>query len=345
MAYIVDNGIWSSVFAVPSAIVDQHIKICSRLCLQVLLLMLRYPGQPVDEAWLAQHLSKDPADISDALHYWINAGIIFDTDRPAIHCAPAREESSAAFEKTPSAAPVTQETLSASGQKIVTVSARPKITRSDIAQMSQDNPAISQLLIEAQSVIGSPLTPVESEILVAIVSYYGMEIDVLLMLLQFCVSIGKASMNYVEKAAASWLEKGINTHELAELEITRLTRNNQQEKIVIEAFGLYNRSMTPKEKELVNKWFDHLGLSESLITLACQRSMENTGKISFAYADKILTSWSEKGIKTPAQAIEELNSAPGKKNNAGLNKSAQTGKYSSLDADELDKLLHQLSQE
>ena len=33
MSYLIDSGIWSSVFAVPTAVVDDHIKMCSPLSL------------------------------------------------------------------------------------------------------------------------------------------------------------------------------------------------------------------------------------------------------------------------------------------------------------------------
>ena len=338
MAYLIDSGLWSSVFAVPAAIVDQHIKMCSPLSLKVLLVMLRHPGKPVDAQWLSGQLNMAPADISDALGYWIGAGIVSDTALPVQTTEP-QEQVLAAKKSAAAESVVTEVKVEATGQKIITIASRPKITREDVVQIAQENQSIAQLLREAQSILGAPLTPVESEILVALCSYYGMRSDVVLMLLQYCVSIGHKSMSYVEKTAANWLDRGIITHEQVEHEILRLTTENENEKKILKAFGLYNRGLTPKEKEYIPRWFS-LGLDEVLIFLACERAVENTGKVSFAYADKILTSWKSKGIATVKAATEDLNSFS-KQSEPKQNKSAQTGGDSSLDMDKIRQLLHQ----
>ena len=158
------------------------------------------------------------------------------------------------------------------------------------------------------------------------------------MLLQYCVESGHRGMNYLEKTAAAWMEKGISTHEQVEREIVRLTRSSENEKKVVKAFGIYSRSLTSKERSCVERWFS-LGLDEKLIFLACERAVENTGKVSFAYADKILSSWKTKGITTVKAAVEDLSAGAARR--AGpQNKSAQTGRDSSLDMDKLHALLH-----
>lgn len=340
MAYQIDSGIWSSVFAVPTAIVDNHIKMCSPLSLKILLVMLRYPGKPVDAQWLSGQLNISPADISDALGYWVGAGIVSITDRDAESPATDKQEQSVPKKTSGSSEPVVTKTKNeTTGQKIITIASRPKITREDAILIAKNDHTVAQLLGEAQNIMGAPLTPVESEILVALCSYYGMKSDVVLMLLQYCISTGHKSMHYVEKTAANWLERGIVTHEQVEHEIRRLTTDNENEKKVCKAFGLYNRGLTPKERDYIPRWFA-LGLEETLIFLACERAAENTGKVSFAYADKILTSWKAKGITTIKAATDDLNSFS-KQPKRKQNKSAQTGRDSSLDMDKIHKLLHQ----
>lgn len=340
MAYQIDSGIWSSVFAVPTAIVDKHIKMCSPLSLKILLVMLRYSGKAVDAQWLSGQLNISAADISDALGYWIGAGIVSVTDQVISQPEPEKlDKRTDEKAKRPSEPIVTKKANTVTGQKIVTIASRPKITQQDIVQIANQDHTIAQLLGEAQNIIGSPLTPVESEIIVALCSYYGMKSDAVLMLLGYCISSGHKSLHYLEKTAANWLERGIITHEQVEHEILRLTTDNENEKKVRKAFGLYNRGLTPKERDYIPRWFS-LGLDETLIFLACERAAENTGKVSFAYADKILTSWKAKGIKTIKDATNDLNSFS-KQSEPKKNKSAQTGKDSSLDMDKIHKLLHQ----
>lgn len=335
MSYIIDSGIWGSVFAVPSVVVDEHIKMCSPLSLKILLVMLRHSGAPVDAKWLSERLNISPADISDALGYWVGAGVVQDSERPVERVASAAVLTASPPAET--APPADEPELSA--ERVITLPPRAKIGPDKIAALSKTDSTITQLLTEAQSVMGAPLNPVESESLVALCSYYGMRSDAVLMLLQYCVLIGHKSMSYVEKTAAAWLEKGISSHEQIEAEILRLMQSNENEKKIIKAFGLYNRGMTPREREFVAAWFA-LGLDERLIFLACERAAENTGKVSFAYADKILASWKAKGISTVKAAIDELTNGRPAAAPPPQNKSARTGGDSSLDMDKIHEMLH-----
>lgn len=339
MAYTIGSGVWSSVFAVPAVVVDEHIKMCSPLSLKILLLMLRHPEHPADVQWLAGQLCIPAPDIADALNYWVGAGIVQQSDSPAAEPAaavPAPTDMPLPAPNTSGPTPSVQAQAGENNQRIVTIAARPKIARDDVAEMAKNDDSIAQLLTLSQEILGAPLTPVESEILAALHSYYGLATDAVLMLLQYCVSAGHKSMHYVEKTAAAWLEKGISTYDQIEQEILRLTRNNENEKKVIQAFGIYNRGLTSKERTYIEQWFV-LGLDEKLIALACERTLENTGKVSFAYADKILSAWKAKGISTIREATNETAAA---KRTAPQNRSAQTGRDSSIDMDKIRAMLH-----
>ena len=54
MEYTLHMGPWSSVFAVPTALVDRYIKLAGKEQLQVLLWMLRHGGEAVQPDLLAQ---------------------------------------------------------------------------------------------------------------------------------------------------------------------------------------------------------------------------------------------------------------------------------------------------
>ena len=47
-SYEIDFGPWGSIFPVPCAVADRHLKLCSEKQLKVLLLALRDGGRPVD---------------------------------------------------------------------------------------------------------------------------------------------------------------------------------------------------------------------------------------------------------------------------------------------------------
>ena len=80
-----------------------------------------------------------------------------------------------------------------------------------------------------------------------------------------------------------------------------------------------------------------MGIDEKLIVLACEKTLENTGKVSFAYADKILAAWKSKGISTVREATDDSAAA---KRSIPQNRSAQTGRDSSIDMDKIRAMLH-----
>ena len=76
MEYTLHMGPWSSVFAVPTALVDRYIKLAGKEQLQVLLWMLRHGGEAVQPDLLAQALGMSLDSALDALDYWVQEGLL-----------------------------------------------------------------------------------------------------------------------------------------------------------------------------------------------------------------------------------------------------------------------------
>ncbi len=95
-SYEIDFGPWGSIFPVPCAVADRHLKLCSEKQLKVLLLALRDGGRPVDLEAIAQRLGLTAEVAADCLDYWREAGLF----APAQTQAPAQ-----AGDNPPSPAP------------------------------------------------------------------------------------------------------------------------------------------------------------------------------------------------------------------------------------------------
>ena len=65
----------------------------------------------------------------------------------------------------------------------------------------------------------------------------------------------------------------------------------------MKAFGISGRNLTERETAFINKWTSSYSFSLDIIREACERTIRNTGKVNFEYADSILGSWSKKGIR------------------------------------------------
>ena len=77
MNYSLDAGAWSSVFAVPSSVVDKYIKLADGTSLKLLLFLLRHGGESFDEAKLRDALGiKRDGELEDAAMFWFQRGII-----------------------------------------------------------------------------------------------------------------------------------------------------------------------------------------------------------------------------------------------------------------------------
>jgi len=321
MAYRIESGLWGGVFAVPNQVVDQYIKLCGAVSLKVLMLLLRHGGA-IEPEEMAGILGQPVCEIQDALNYWFHMGVIAGSQDSA------RDVPLLQYHKEPPPRAVETETVVEKPG-----STRKRLSTQEINEMAEADDNIANLLQETQSVLGKPLTPVTTDMVVGLYSYYGMRPDLILMLVQYCVSGGKDNARYIEKVAATWLEKGIDTHEKAEEEILRATKRSQWENTVKSAFGIYDRKLITSEKKYIGAWRDELNLDIHLISLAYERTIELKGKLSFPYINGILQNWHQKGITTVADATREIGGG-GKQS-----KEKKPQAATSYDLEELEKMI------
>jgi len=338
MPYQIAPDMWSGVFAVPGKIVDEHLKLCGGAALKVLLLILRRGGE-TDSSKIAAILNLPPADVLDAMNYWLHLGVLCQTgtdwqDAKARGTAAPTAVIEYLKEKPERETAQTETPREELSEKPGT--SRRRLNSGQIGQMSLNDENIAYLLQEAQGVLGEPLNPVASDTITALYSYYGMQPDLILMLLGYCVSIGKPSMRYIEKVAAGWIEQGIDSHEKAEREILKSQNRNNTERKIQKMMGISDRALVTKEQEYIRVWTEQWALSFDLIMLAFERTIELKGKLSFAYINGILQNWKEKGVGTPKQAMSEIQSGKNKKQNA----QDQSAASYDVSIDELENLVY-----
>jgi DNA replication protein DnaD len=138
--------------------------------------------------------------------------------------------------------------------------------------------------------------------------WLGLPVEVILKLLEYCVGIGKKSMAYIEKVAVTWHKDGITTLEAAQAYLALETQRRSFAFKAKQIFGIDSRNLTSKEEGLVSKW-QAMGVSEALLQFAFDYTVDNTGKLAFAYMDKVLCAWVEAGAFTPQQAQRSIAAA------------------------------------
>lgn len=344
--YTIDFGIWGSIFPVPCAIVDRHLKLCSGNQLKVLLLALREGKSPVDLSAAAKRLGISPEEAADCLDYWREAGVFSRTEPPPAQAAGAEPSSPAELPTPPqttpppSPAPLREE-KTVEGQRIVTLHSRGKLTPSQQNQLIREDPEIPPFLETLQEVLKRPLIPYETEGFLYLYSGLRLSASYLLLAAQYSRDMGKDSIRQIERLVTGWVEKGIDTYDAAEAEIKRLIRRRGNEGKIRELFGIRDRNLSAKEKEYIEHWFTDLEYGEEIIKLAYDRTVDNTGKVAFPYLNRILNRWKEKGVRTPEEAAAEMESGP--KTQTAQAKEKTAPPESSFDLSEIRRLMEENS--
>lgn len=294
MAYTIDFGPWGSIFAVPAAVADRHLKFCSEAQLKVLLLALRQGQSPVDTAGIAGRLGLTEAEVDDCLQYWQEAQLFTEGGTPQPEKA------------GPAPAEPPKKTVE---EGVTTIRSRGHLSPGEVNALLREDKRFAGLAAELEKARGSVLSPSEREILAYLCGSLELTPEYLLVAAAYCRDRGKKKMSYLEKMVSGWLEEGIDTYEKAEVHIRRLTRQEDDEGRIRRLFGLPERALTAREKACINRWCGEYMTPDALIKLAYDRAVEATGKVSFAYIDKVLAAWAAKGITTVEAAEAERTAA------------------------------------
>ncbi len=330
MDYSLNAGAWNSVFAVPSGVVDNYIKLADGNSLKLLLYLLRHGGRRFSENELIDALGfRREGELEDAAVFWVQRGIISAENgilSPEYNGAQQqylpefREQAKTVRKITPS-------------DKTAGI-----YTSSDIAERINSDKAVAGLFIEAQKIFGRTLRQPESRVILSLVDHYGFPPEVALMLLNYCFKNGKSSASHIQSTAASWAEEGIKTAGEADTKIGKLEKRHSIEERIRKAMGL-NTNFTPKQLQYIKTWTEDWQFGEDMIMLAYELTVDNTSSMSFPYANKILENWKNGGLTT-RDAVEKDAAA----RKSGNKQPAAAGK-SSFDVDDVMKKIYKKYQE
>lgn len=183
----------------------------------------------------------------------------------------------------------------------------PEYETEDLVRRSREDAGFSAIVTEAQKVLGHVLSSSDLKRLFGIYDYLALPPEVILMLLNHCVSISQGrrpSMRFIEKEAYVWANREIMSLEQAEEYIRSSRRRREDMGRIKESLGIRGRELTATEQKYISSWLD-MGFGEECISTAYDRTVTNTGALKWNYMNKILLSWHEKGIHNAAQLEEK----------------------------------------
>ena len=358
MSIFIDLGVWNSIFAVPTKVVDEGLKFSDGVKLKVLLYVLRNSGTSFDDSEISKATGVNVTDIPEALDYWVSMGIFNRIDNTLV---PAKnEEEFVLVQQTPvqtvqmpqPVQPVTQpqQTVSQPEQTVqhteVQEKEQPDIEQPEepkkvftatrpqkpdfvfTAQRLAVDEELKMLVEETQTTLGKVLSNSDISTLLMLKDTCGLPLDVIFMLIHYCVSIDKGNIRTIENIGVQWANDGIYSLEAAENKIEQIQKTTANFSLVSKAFGLKNvGSPTKKQLEYGNKWVTEWKFSPEMLREAYERCVDTKGTMNFRYIDGILKRWHASNVHT----IDELN-----KYEKSANKPVER-RESSFDIEELDR--------
>ena len=108
---------------------------------------------------------------------------------------------------------------------ITMLSSKPSyLSTIEISKLVETKPEVKFMFDKLELIYGRPVTSTEQRSYIYVYEAAGMPADVLVMIAEYCVSIDKSSIRYIEKTALNWADEGINSHEKATLVMNYLKK-------------------------------------------------------------------------------------------------------------------------
>lgn len=292
--------------------------------------------EPISVAEIADHFNLTEKDICRAIKYWISQDVMRlnynDKKEPVgITLLPLQDKSHQKSDSmdglsllsmdymvednSPAAAAASATTQAASAQTApaqadtqnisaaTDISAVPAhalplkaAVTPEILRKKQEDGILSDLIFETEAYFGRPLSMPETESLIYIYDQLGFSQELIEYLIEYCLTMGKASFRYAETVAASWYEKGIDTVEKAKSDSNAY---NPFYRKVFSELGIRRGNPTSIESAYIDAWSNEMNFSEDLILLACQKAiLSKPQSANFAYVNGILENWHKNGVKS-----------------------------------------------
>ncbi len=332
----IDTGMTS----IPNSFIDRFLPHAGGEYVKLYLYLLRMvqAGKNVSLGEIADTLEHTEKDIHRALAFWKKEGLLdlaYLADgslASIVFLDPAHPGTEASGSEETAAAQETDipEKVSLSADRMAELS-------------SQED--IRQLIFIASQYLGKPLSPTEISNLLYFYDTLHFSTDLIEYLVEYCVSKGSKSSHYMEKVAFAWAKEGIRTVAEAKQSTNLYNRNYYK---ILNAFGIKGRGPAKPEIDCMERWLNTWHFTLDIILEACSRTISQTQRPNFQYADKILEEWHKANVRhlSDTKALDEEHLKK-KKASASKPKAAANNKFNNFqqrdyDFDELNKQLFNL---
>ena len=187
-----------------------------------------------------------------------------------------------------------------------------------IDQVGAADGKLSQMYKIVSTILGKNLSSADIEVLYSMHDYYRLPPEVIVVMTEYFSGRGITTMRKLEKEAQKWSEAGVDTVAKAKRHIKKREEFLSYAGTVKRIVGAIERKLTTKELEFIGRWQQELKATPEAVKEAYEITINNTGKLSFNYMNKVIE----------ARINEKSKPAPVKK---------ETAKKSRYDFSQLEK--------
>lgn len=257
-----------NVVCVPADVIDKHLKDANEAQLKIYLYLLRNRSNGMMTVEnIADYFNYTIQDVERALRFWGLGGPV-----------------------------------SFKGQEdnVVSFKTKPSYTASQLADFAKRDD-IKELLFVTEQYVGSKKgCSMNSDLIATVLYMYDslhFDTDLIINLFEYCVEHKKSKLYQIEAVANEWSEAGVKTIQDAQ----KITASIPKEVYdTMKAFKLKTSYRDPSDTEIsyVKKWIGEYGFGMDVIAAACDRTLTMIHDPNFSYANSILFSWHEAGVRT-----------------------------------------------
>jgi DnaD/phage-associated family protein len=308
---------------------------------------------------LADRMENTEKDIIRALFYWEKKGILIlqkqEPENTIIGIEMVnpdttvfKEEQTLPQDAVPT---VPEEKTAAAAKSALPADREISVTEEQTLRLAQDE-NFSWTCLIVENYLKRTLKQSEVQLLTYLFDTLHFSKELILHLYEYCCSLEKTNVKYVQAVALSWAEQNITTPEQAQQHSMVYSTAHTA---IARALAL-GRPLAKIEGQYVDRWQNSWQMDLAVILEACNRTMLAIQKADFKYIDGILSKWHQENVHTlqdikacdekhNRQRMENHSSArakPAAKNNPAKKtqfQSFQQRSTSQQEIDELEKML------
>ena len=154
------------------------------------------------------------------------------------------------------------------------------------------------MLNDIERLLGRPLSPKEMTTYLSWQEEFNFSSELILILIEYCVSRGKSDYRYIEKVAIAWHDMNITSIDDAQNYIKKTEDKWIKIRHILNYLGIKNPELMKPQQEMLEKWIIDYAFPLEVIEKACNICFQRLNRSDFKYIDGILSSWNKNNLKT-----------------------------------------------